>query len=210
MPVRAQDHQEPLYQRRQYEKGGIGRLYWDYRDKIVLSWMDGRDRRVADIGCGEGITLEKIGHLFPEKCCIGVDGLQENLLICRAHRLDVLGGDLYDLPIKSESVDCILFLEVIEHLDDPERAMVEIHRISAPRGKLIMLFPNDVMFKVARILTLRLKEAYYDPGHLAQWTPKSAEELVKRHGFRVLEKRSIPFLFWHFSLHHIVVCEKIL
>ena len=146
MPVRAQDHQEPLYQRGQYEKGGIGRLYWDYRDKIVLSRMDGHDRRVADIGCGEGITLEKIGRLFPEKCGIGVDGLQENLLICRAHHLDVLGGDLYDLPIKSESMDCILFLEVIEHLDDPERAMAEIHRISAPRGKLIMLFPNDFMF----------------------------------------------------------------
>ena len=208
MPVDITLKETPIYQIEQYNKGGIGKLYWNYRDKAALSYLGKRDTRVIDIGCGEGITLEKVSRMFPEKCCIGVDGLQENLFICRAHHLEVIGGDIYQLPIKNETFDYILFLEVIEHLCDPESAMVEMHRILKPQGKLVMVFPNDPVFKITRILTLKLKEAFYDPGHITQWTPETAEELANRHGFIVLEQKSIPFLIWRFSLHHLMVCEK--
>jgi ubiquinone/menaquinone biosynthesis C-methylase UbiE len=208
MPVDINLKQKPIYQRAQYDKGGIGRIYWNYRDRVALSSMDERDVRVVDVGCGEGVTLETIIRRYPEKSCIGVDGLKENLFICRAHGLTVMGGDVYQLPIKSESIDYILFLEVIEHLSDPEQAIVELQRILRPTGKLVMIFPNDNVFKIARILTFRLKEAFYDPGHITQWTPAAAKELANRHGFKVIEKRSIPFLFWPFSLHHLLILEK--
>ncbi|MDP3096780.1 MAG: class I SAM-dependent methyltransferase [Syntrophales bacterium] len=208
MPVDINLKQKPIYQRAQYDKGGIGRIYWNYRDKLALSCIGERDARVVDVGCGEGVTLEKVSRLYPEKCCIGVDGLKENLFICRAHRLAVMGGDVYQLPIKNESVDYILLLEVIEHLSDPEKAIVEMRRILRPMGKLVMVFPNDAVFKIARILTLRLKEAFYDPGHITQWTPGAAKELANRHGFKVIERKSIPFFIWRFSLHHLLICEK--
>jgi len=50
-----------LSQRTQYSKGGISRKYWDYRDQRIFSYIK-NERRILDIGCGEGITLQKILH----------------------------------------------------------------------------------------------------------------------------------------------------
>jgi SAM-dependent methyltransferase len=134
--------------------------------------------------------------------------MEENLSICRAHHLNVIGGDLYRLPLQNETIDCVLFLEVIEHLFNPEIAMIELHRILKSGGKLVMVFPNDAAFKVARLLTFRFKEAFYDPGHVRQWTPADAKKLLNSYGFKVIEQKNIPFIIWRLSLHHVIFCEK--
>ena len=208
MPVHINDDRVALYQRNQYEKGGIGRLYWDYRDKVVLSNLSKEDQHIADIGCGEGITLEKVSRLFPDKDFIGVDHLRENLLICALHNLKIVGGDICNLPFASGHFDCVLFLEVIEHLSKPAFAISEIHRILKTAGKLIIIFPNDKMFQIARIMTFKFSEAFYDPGHITQLTPKDIRIFLNHHGFKVLKQKSIPFFVWHLSLNHVVICEK--
>jgi ubiquinone/menaquinone biosynthesis C-methylase UbiE len=120
----------------------------------------------------------------------------------------VAAGDIYQLPFKNDAFDCIFLLEVIEHLTEPERALTETHRILRPQGRMVMIFPNDAVFKIARLLTLKLKEAYYDPGHLRQWTPWDMKVFLNHHGFTILKQKNIPFFIWHLSLHHLIVCEK--
>lgn len=208
MPVDIHLKNIPIYQRDQYNKGGIARIYWNYRDRLAFSCLGGKDALVVDMGCGEGITLENAGRLFPEKCFIGIDGLKENLLICRNHHLKVAAGDVYQLPFKNDAFDCIFLLEVIEHLTEPERALTEMHRILRPQGRMVMIFPNDAIFKIVRLLTLKLKEAFYDPGHLRQWTPWDMKVFLNQHGFRILKQKNIPFFIWHLSLHHLIVCKK--
>jgi len=208
MPVDITYRQKPLYQRELYTKGGITRLYWDYRDKIALSFLEKNDQSIIDIGCGEGITLDKIRALFPGRRIIGLDGIIENLFICKKYNNQVIGGDAFQLPFKSNIFDCAIFLEVIEHLSDPGTAILEIRRILKPGAKLIIVFPNDFTFKMARILTLKFKEAAFDAGHLMQWSPKNMRSFLNRHGFEVLKQVNIPFYLWHFSLHHLVICRK--
>ena len=171
-----------------YEKGGIGRWYWDYRDRAALSFMG--DGPVLDVGCGAGITTKKAG-------AIGLD----------LDRGDVKGS-VYDLPFKSGTFGTVLLLEVIEHLEDWARAIFEIKRVLKPGGRIVMVFPNDWAFKIAWALFLMWREVFRDRGHLRQWTPGRARDVVKWSGFRVIETRSIPFRFWPFSLHHIIVGEK--
>jgi hypothetical protein len=88
-------------------------------------------------------------------------------------------------------------------------AISEIYRILKAFRKLIILFPNDRTFKIARILAGKFKEAYYDPGHLRQWTPRDIKYLMNEHGFRILKRKSIPFFVWPINLHNVIVCEKI-
>lgn len=208
MPVnyKPSHNREVLYQRRQYEKRGISRLYWDYRDKRITRYIKGRT--ILDIGCGEGVTLEKIIRCFPQRDIKGIDYLNENVEICKRHDLPVEYGDVYRLNFTDNFFDTCLFIEVIEHLDDHVKALREIHRVLKRGGSLILLFPNDRNFKITRILTGKFKEAFYDAGHARQWTPKTMKKALEHSSFKVSKIENIPFYFWRCSLHCLTVAKK--
>ena len=197
-----------IYQREQYQKGGIGRRYWDYRDEKILGCI-GLEKEIVDIGCGEGILLEKLIQRFPDAKVSGIDPSPENVSICRKHGLDVYAGSAYELPLESASVDCVLFIEVIEHLKHPELAIREIHRILKKDGRLVLLFPQDSIFKLARLLTFKFKEAFYDAGHVKQWYPTEMIEFLRLASFETIYKRNLPFHLWLISLHCLIVARKI-
>jgi SAM-dependent methyltransferase len=209
MPVNAyQTAEPPMLQRQQYAKGGIGQWYWDRRDQEALSFIDKNDHIILDLGCGEGITLERLKKLFPQKKILGIDVDPENIKICADHNLPVQFGDLYALDIPENSIDVVFFLEVLEHLHHPALALKEIKRILRPGGKLVLIFPHDLIFLLARLMTLKIKEARYDPGHLYQWTPKKVKALLTELGFTIVAQKNLPFYFWTISLHGLVVATK--
>jgi 2-polyprenyl-3-methyl-5-hydroxy-6-metoxy-1,4-benzoquinol methylase len=209
MPVtEVSQKQQTIYQRQQYTKGGLGRWHWDKRDQTALNLVRPSDLTIVDIGCGEGITLEKMHRLFPERKVLGIDFLPENIDICRRHGCKAELGDVYNLQLSSKSVDFVLFMEVIEHLEATETAIQEIHRVLVPGGRLVIVFPNDKVFKIARILTLRFREAAYDPGHVRQWTPHDMRKFLSEQGFTTAFYRNIPLFFWPVSLHCIVAAAK--
>lgn len=195
-----------IYQREQYAKGGIGVAYWDYRDRSAFRYV--RGETILDIGCGEGITLEKLMRAFPEKQIIGIDAEPENIEICRQRGLPIVPGNIYHFPFTDASVDCVLFLDVIEHLSEPKKALAEIKRILRPGGRLIIIFPNDVMFKIARIMTGMIREAFYDSGHVMQWAPGKARRSLHALGFSIVAAHNLPFMLWPVSLHHLCVADK--
>jgi SAM-dependent methyltransferase len=58
------------------------------------------------------------------------------------------------LPLADESMDVVLFCEVIEHLlEDPMRALLELRRVLRPGGRMIITTPNVARLEnVARML----------------------------------------------------------
>lgn len=208
MPVDAgRSRHGPVSQREQYAKGGVGRRYWDWRDEKIIA-ATGAGRRILDAGCGEGLLLEKLMRRFPDRDVRGVDVSLENVRICTEHRLPAQEGDISSLPFEADSFDVVFFIEVVEHLEDPQRAFGELNRVLRQGGRLVVLFPNDVAFMVARILMLMFKEARYDPGHLRQWTPRAMRGILESADFRVRSEKSLPLNFFPCSLHHLVVAEK--
>ena len=195
MPIdnKPSSNEEIIYQRQQYVQGGIGRVYWDFRDRNIIENIAGDN--ILDIGCGEGITLEKIVKMFPNKKVSGIDDLAENVAICQQYNLPVTKGNIYNLSYNDNSIDCCLFVEVIEHLDNYEQALCEIYRVLKKAGRAIIVFPNDRIFKLARIITGKTKEAYYDAGHVRQWTPRLIKRELKRLGFESITVENMPFCF---------------
>ena len=214
MPVRETDHtenskcQETIYQRAQYEKGGIGRYYWDFRDSAVFREIPLSAGVILDAGCGEGITLEKLVRLFYKAKVSGIDILDENIAICKKYGLPASKGNLAQLDLPDNSIDCCLLMEVIEHIAYPEAVLREVFRILKTGGSLITVYPNDAMFACARLATLKLREALYDPGHVRQWTPGAIKKMLDECGYRVGVTKCVPFVFWPISLHGITVASK--
>ncbi len=53
-----------------------------------------------------------------------------------------LHGIAYELPIENGTVDTVLCTQVLEHLEQPERALVEFLRVLRPGGHLILTAPQ--------------------------------------------------------------------
>jgi SAM-dependent methyltransferase len=199
---------EVLSQKGQYEKGGIGKWFRDFRDHKIFSLIKENCHRLIDLGCGAGITLEKLAMQFPEKKCFGIDLGKENLAACRSSRLPVVCGDVCQLGLKKESADCCLLLDVIEHLTLPEKVLEEIFRILKPGGTLILIFPNDRTFFLARLFFFKFKEAFYDAGHVKQWHPKEMKSLLREKGFHIDHSMNLPLFLWPISLYHLIQARK--
>ncbi len=197
-----------LSQRGQYEKGGIGRWFRDFRDQKIFSLLERDCQRLIDLGCGAGITLEKVVKQFPGKECLGIDLGKDDIKTCRAYGLPVVRGDVYRLSLRKESADCCLLLDVIEHLTLPEKVLEEVFRILRPGGRLILVFPNDRMFFLSRLLFLKFKEAFYDAGHVKQWRPREMKGLLREKGFRIERSMNLPLFLWPISLYHLIQARK--
>lgn len=99
-----------------------------------LKDVDKKTIKILDVGCGEGVLVEKY-----KKEGYNIKGIDLNY-----QSKYVKKGNLLEMPFKPESFDIILFLDVIEHLDfkDQNTALTEIKRVLKKRGKLIISIPN--------------------------------------------------------------------
>lgn len=94
------------------------------------------DGLVLDIGCGdrwlEALVRERAHY-------VGLDSIATGATLYGAS--PDLFADATMLPIKEDSVDCVVLLEVLEHLEHPRRALHEIVRVLRPGGRLLLSMP---------------------------------------------------------------------
>ena len=100
--------------------------------------------RILDVGVGTGhmafdMAKATIGH----NEIVGIDISDDMLNICRDRCTDLPNvsfemADLYDLPFNEESFDVVLSVQVFEYLEDVQRALLELHRVLKPGGRLIL------------------------------------------------------------------------
>jgi SAM-dependent methyltransferase len=136
------------------------------------------DRVVVDLGCGDGATLANLlahpDHGDRAGIVVGVDGATAALATAatrftsdrHAGRLSLVRADLdAPLPLASGTVDKALCHNVLECLPDPDRVLLEAHRVLRPGGRLVLSHPDyDTMVFTAPDLELtrRLVHAYCD------------------------------------------------
>jgi SAM-dependent methyltransferase len=91
--------------------------------------------RLIDIGCGVKPYRELVAPWVTEH--VGVD--HEGSLHERAN-VD-LSGTAYEIPVEDGQFDSALCTAVLEHLEEPEQALRECHRVLRPGGTAIYTVP---------------------------------------------------------------------
>jgi SAM-dependent methyltransferase len=123
-------------------------LRFDESVRLRLSPWVGRDIRVLEAGCGFRSPVEFGDHAY----VVGLD--IDKTAVRRNDKLDeALVGDLQTYPLPAEAFDLIFCRFVLEHLQDPERALENMRRALKPGGWLTLMFPNRWSLKgvVARL-----------------------------------------------------------
>jgi len=98
-----------------------------------------RPLRVLDVGCGPGNTLRR---LQPWGQTFGAEYSEVGLSVARRRGLTrLVAADSLRLPFSAETMDCVLALDVIEHVKDDIAALREAHRVLRPGGVLVLTVP---------------------------------------------------------------------
>jgi ubiquinone/menaquinone biosynthesis C-methylase UbiE len=151
-------------------------------------------RSVLDVGCGEGVLVQRWARRLGEGRVVGID-LEEDSIQAgwerhRAPNLEYRVMPADTLPFGADEFDLVSAIEVLEHLPDPERTLAEMARCS--RGHLLVSVPREPLWRMLNMARGAYLTALGNtPGHLNHWSRRSFVRMLSRHG-RVAEVRS-PF-----------------
>ena len=132
--------------------------------------------RLIDIGCG----TKPYAHIFSPyvSSYFGVDFAPTS----SHHYGESTKADLFidgtDTKLPSESFDTVLSTQVLEHVLETDRYIVECYRLLAKGGIGIFTIPF-------------VWQTHAEPNDFFRFTRYALEQLFKQHGFRIVELRPI-------------------
>ncbi len=132
--------------------------------QTVISEVPANCESILDIGCGSAWVAEhflKKGKQVISMDISSVNPAKAMKLYPQKNHAAVV-ADVFYLPFKDNSVDCVIASEVIEHVVDPALFLRNILRIIKPGGCLILMTPYDE------------KRVYHLCIHCNQLTPQNA------------------------------------
>ncbi len=148
--------------------------------------------RVIDVGAGDGYLAGRLASVCQEVVALeyepsGVE-LAARMLSDRAN-VSVMQGSAYDIPFGDASFDCAAMADVIEHLDDPARAVSECARVLRRGGVALFTTPQ---WRPDRV---------WDTRHVQEFKPDALCNLLAP-AFASIEMRYAWPRFWSDAYRH--------
>lgn len=166
----------------------------------ILDLVGSTPRRVLDVGCGRG----ELGHILKQRghFVFGVDWSAPHFELDGFAEADIAHG----IPSSiTDTFDTVLLADVLEHMSDPLRLLLDAKRRLSPGGVVLVSLPNAVHWSLrAQLLFGRFNytsKGLLDRGHLRFFTRNSAVRLFGEAGFAVAVHRTTP-VPWENVLPH--------
>ena len=172
----------------QYENSHFSQAHAYLVPKIDRILRDLNPSSVFEIGAGNGSIAR---HLASRYKIVGIDpsrtGIEQSRRANPSVEL-VLGSGYDDLQARFGQFDCVLSVEVIEHLFEPRLFAKRMFELVAPGGTAIVTTPYHGYLKnLALAFTGRMDQhftALWDGGHIKFWSVRTLRALLSEAGFR--------------------------
>lgn len=128
-------------------------------------------RSVLDCGCGTAYGTAMLARAGATET-VGVDVAPAVIEAARAEAppdIHLQVGDVTALDFEADHFDLVVCLEVIEHLEERDRALDELVRVLAPEGVLLVSSPNRDVYVPG------------NPHHVHEYRPEELREALVRH-----------------------------
>ena len=161
--------------------------YWFRRHLVVYRWIGERCRgkRIVDMACGEGYGAAALAAGAAE--VVGVDANPEAFEHARLRyhapnlRFERALVEQFD---DGAPFDAIVFLQTIEHVEDPSGLLARFRSLLAPGGVVYVTTPNRLT------LAPPGAERSDNPWHVREYTPEEFAALI-RPEFESVELRGL-------------------
>jgi O-antigen biosynthesis protein len=173
--------------------------------KLVYNMIE-PNSKVLDIGCATGYFAKELLKKNCETCGVDIDENALKIAIRYCKKVEVSNLDeVHSFPFPKKSFDCVLLLDVIEHLAHPENILAIAKLYLKDNGSVIVSVPNIAHASIRWMLSMG-EFQYADTGildstHLHFYTKKSLGEVLKVAGYKILKfvptngMCKVPFLY---------------
>lgn len=155
----------------------------------------GANARILDVGAGTGNLAERLRDVHDGQV-IGVELDRDAAQVMESRGFKVICGDITMAATLATVAnlgpfDHVICGDVLEHVLDPQRMLMDLRPMLRPGGTIIVSLPNVVSVR-ARLTILLGRWNYADTGifdrtHLRFFTPATAKQLLVDSGFRVTD-----------------------
>jgi hypothetical protein len=141
---------------------------------------------LCEVGCGAGDVLVYLSAMFPHATVTGFDISQDAATFWAHHRERNITFCCADfLTVEERSYDCLLLLDVVEHLANPVQFLTSIRE----RAKsFVFHIPLDLS-AVSVLRGTPLLRQRRTVGHIHYFTKDLALELLRETGFNIIRWR---------------------
>jgi 2-polyprenyl-3-methyl-5-hydroxy-6-metoxy-1,4-benzoquinol methylase len=170
-------------------------LYYNYVRSEIVGLIKQPPRVVLDVGCGGGGTGAEIKRLYPKAVVHGIE-LSDAAAEIASTRLDrVLNENVEKLDFAAagfepESIDLVLFPDVLEHLYDPWNLLRRIKPFLANDAHILASIPNvRNLWLIDQLLAGDwdyVPAGLLDVTHIRFFTRKSIVQMFEQTAFRVV------------------------
>jgi SAM-dependent methyltransferase len=171
----------PKYAARSWPERVVVGRFLGALDRAVRQAVDGTPDRVLELGTGEGEIARRLRSRFPAATLVTLDLPDAELAEhWRGGGWSSLFADAAHVPVADATVDLVLAIEVLEHLEDPDAALAELARVG--RGWVVVSVPLEPLWRVGNVVRRRyLRSLGNTPGHVQHWSRRGFVSLVDRH-----------------------------
>lgn len=162
--------------------------------KLLISKINTKNEiKLLEAGCGEGHLASILLNDFENVNYTGFDidkeMIQQAKDLMPSAQFHV--GSIYNLnAYKQENFDLCLVSEVLEHLNEPQKALCTLNELSA--DYFLFSVPREPVWRILNIIRLKyIKDLGNTPGHFQHWSKKHFIQTIKSH-FDIMEIKS-PF-----------------
>jgi SAM-dependent methyltransferase len=155
----------------------------------VKQWAPNTNAVIMEIGCSSGFLIKDLVKSFPTASVVGVDVVREPLF----KLAKVLPGtplvrfDLLKCPLPDQSVDVLVMLNVLEHIEDDLRALENAFKLLKPGGSLVIEVPAGAY----------LYDNYdAELHHFRRYSATELKQKLLKTGFNVVRQSHLGFLLY--------------
>lgn len=170
-------------------------IYID-KNRYVFNAIKKTKGKLLDVGIGYGVIEKKIVDNKLKFSLYGID--ISDLAIQQARRRFVgkfRRASITSIPYKANSFDCVLALDVIEHLTayNAKKALHEINRVTKKGGLLVLSVPTN-----------ELEDDRINNGHLCEYTIDIVNKLIVGGGFNIQKIKTLVAFNRFYNIKNII------